>query len=97
MSYTIIWSPTARLTYYQILDYLNEEWTLREIENFIDRTEQALTHISQNPLLYPYSTDSDCFKCVLVKQVSLFYRLKSERIELLIFWGNKQNPAKLIL
>jgi plasmid stabilization system protein ParE len=97
MPYSIIWSPVARITYYQILDYLDEEWTLREIENFIDRTEQALTHISQNPLLYNYSKTSDTYKCVLVKQVSLFYRLKAERVELLIFWDNRQDSSKLLL
>jgi plasmid stabilization system protein ParE len=97
MPYTIIWSPAARLTYYQILDYLNEEWTFREIENFIDRTEQVLTHISQNPSLYQYSEGTDTYSCVLVRQVNLFYRLKSERIELLIFWDNRQNPSKLHL
>ena len=97
MLYTIIWSPLARTTYYQILDYLNEEWTFREIENFIDRTEEALTHISQNPLLYMYSKENDTYKCVLVKQVNLFYRLKSERVELLIFWNNYQDPSKLVL
>ena len=97
MSYTIIWSPKARLTYYQILDYLDEKWTFREIENFVDRTEEALTHISQNPLLYQHSKESDAYRCVLVKQVSLFYRIKSDRVELLIFWDNRQDPAKLLL
>lgn len=46
MAYTITWSPKDKLSYYQILDYLNEKWTFREIENFVDRTEEALTHIS---------------------------------------------------
>ncbi|MFI5162982.1 MAG: type II toxin-antitoxin system RelE/ParE family toxin [Sphingobacteriales bacterium] len=97
MAYTIIWSPKARLTYYQILDYLDEKWTLREIENFIDRTEEALTHISQNPLLYQYSAQSKVYRCVIVKQVSLFYKIKSDRVELLRFWDNRQDPSKLIL
>lgn len=97
MPFTITWPPTARLTYYQILDYSDEEWTFREIENFIDGTEEALTHICQNPLLYQYSEKSDTYRCVLVRQVSLFYHLRSERIELLIFWDNRQNPSKLIL
>ena len=97
MAYTIIWSPKARLTYYQILEYLDEHWTFREIENFIDRTEEALSHISQNPLLYQYSDESNTYRCVLVKQVSLFYRLKSDQVELLRFWDNRQDPAGLIL
>ncbi|MBS1503203.1 MAG: type II toxin-antitoxin system RelE/ParE family toxin [Bacteroidetes bacterium] len=97
MPYTIVWSPKARITYYKILDYLDEQWTFREIENFIDRTEQALTHISRNPLLYQYSQDSNAYRCVLVKQVSLFYRIRSNEVQLLIFWNNRQDPVKLFL
>jgi plasmid stabilization system protein ParE len=95
--YPIIWSPTARLTYYNILEYLVENWTLKELEVFIDRTEEVISHIRENPSLYPYSGLSDTHKCVLVKQVSLFYRVKSPVIELLVFWDNRQDPAKLRL
>jgi plasmid stabilization system protein ParE len=97
MPYPVIWSPRARITYYQILDYLDKKWTFREIENFIDRTEEALSHISQDPLLYQYSKENNTFRCVLVKQVSLFYRLRSGQIELLIFWDNRQDPMELLL
>ncbi|MBS1527568.1 MAG: hypothetical protein JST19_18110 [Bacteroidetes bacterium] len=97
MIYTISWSPEARITYYRLLDYLDERWTFREIENLIDRTDEALSHISRNPLLYPYSQESNAHRCVLVKQVSLFYRIKSNNVELLTFWDNRQDPARLVL
>ena len=97
VSYTVIWSPSARITYYQILEYLLEKWTAKELEAFIDRTEEVINHICLNPLLYSYSTESDTHKCVLVKQVSLFYRVKTNAVELLVFWDNRQDPAKLHL
>ncbi|MDB4904016.1 MAG: plasmid stabilization protein [Mucilaginibacter sp.] len=95
--YSVIWSPTSRLTYYHILEYLIENWTFRELEAFIDRTEEVINHICNNPMLYPYSNESDSYRCVLVKQVSLFYRIKVNTVELLVFWDNRQDPAKLIL
>jgi plasmid stabilization system protein ParE len=94
VSYTVIWSPAARITYYQILEYLLEKWTAKELEAFIDRTEEVINHICLNPLLYPYSRESDTHKCVLVRQVSLFYRVKTNAVELLVFWDNRQDPAK---
>lgn len=97
MAWSVTWSPTARLSYYQILEFLYEKWTQKELEAFINRTEEAIGHISDNPLLYPYSKESDTHKCVLVKQVSLFYRKRSSVIELLVFWDNRQDPAKLLL
>jgi plasmid stabilization system protein ParE len=64
-SNSVIWSSTARLTYYKILEYLLEHWTFKELEAFIDRTEEVINHICDNPLLYPYSRESDTHKCVV--------------------------------
>ncbi|MGY4383270.1 plasmid stabilization system protein ParE [Pedobacter sp. UYP24] len=95
--YSIIWSPTAKISYYQIMEYLDDKWTLKELKSFVNRTEEVIDHIYENPLLYPYSKKSDTHKCVVVKQVSLFYRLKNDCIELLVFWDTRQDPAKLLL
>jgi plasmid stabilization system protein ParE len=91
------WSPRAKFSYFQILNYLEENWTIKEIESFIDRTEEVIVLIKSYHKLYPYSKKSDTYKCVLFKQVSLFYRLKSDSIEILFFWNNKRNPKELTL
>lgn len=97
MPFSIIWSPTARITYFNILEYLEVNWTKKEVRAFASRTEVILDLIQQNPLLFPYSKESDIHRCALVKQVSLYYRVKSGEVELLVFWGNRQDPAKLDL
>lgn len=97
MTVSVTWSPTAKRTYYQILEYLDKNWTQKELTAFITRTEEAIGSICTNPLLYPYSKESDTHKCVLVKQVSLFYRKQKSDIELLVFWDNRQDPSKLVL
>ena len=97
MTYSVTWSPTAQLSYYRVLEYLDDRWTRREIESFVNRTEEVISHICKNPLLYPYSKESEIHKCVLIKQVSLFYRKRALEIELLLFWDNRQDPAKLLL
>jgi len=96
-AYTIIWSPKAKITHYKILEYLEQNWTIKELTTFIARTEEVIGHIQQNPFLFPYSKESDAYKCIFIPQVSLFYRIKEQNIELLIFWDNRQNPAKLKL
>jgi hypothetical protein len=96
-SYKVIWSPNASLTYYHILKYLDEKWTSKEVFAFVTRTEEAINHICENPLLFPYSKKSNTHKCVIVKQVSLFYETYGHTINLLIFWDNRQDPAKLKL
>lgn len=95
-NYTVIWSPMARLTYLEILEYLQDNWPEKVTENFIARTEEVLEHIAENPDLYIYSNITTCYRCVVVKQISLFYRVKNKSAELLIFWDNRQNPEKLL-
>lgn len=91
----IIWSPIAKTSYIEILNFLDEHWTIKEIESFIGRTERLLKLISQNPNLFQYSAESDTYRCVVVPQVSLFYRLKLEKIELLVFWDNRKDSHNL--
>ena len=97
MPSNIIWSPVARVTYYHILEYLEHNWTTKEIEYFINRVEYVVQHIRKNPLQYPASKEKNIHRCVVVKQVSLFFRLKGSDIELLVFWDNRQDPTKLKL
>ena len=97
MSSNVIWSPVARVTYYQILEYLEQNWTTKEIESFITRVEYVVQHIGENPLQYPASKEKNIHRCVVVKQISLFFRVKEGNIELLVFWDNRQDPATLKL
>lgn len=48
-AYSIIWSPTAKISYYKILEYLNDNWTIKELEAFVKRTEEVIDHIYKNP------------------------------------------------
>ena len=97
MPFNIIWSPVAKVTYYEILEYLEEHWTFREIQNFINRVEYVVELIRKSPVQYPVSKEKNIHRCVVVKQVSLFFRVKENNIELLVFWDNRQDPAKLSL
>jgi hypothetical protein len=97
MPYKIVWTTEADQTYQQILEYLQAKWTEREIYNFITRTETILFFISQNPLQYSYSKKNDVNKCVVRKQVSLYYQIKQDTVELISFWDTRQDPKKMKL
>jgi plasmid stabilization system protein ParE len=43
----IVWTSQARKDYYKILDYLQENWGLNEVKNFIDKTEEVLNVIKK--------------------------------------------------
>jgi len=96
MSCQIFWSPDARNDFVNILEYLNKHWGKQGVLNFINRTEQVLQLISDNPLLFISSEKKpSVHRCVVVKQISLFYRINNNKIELLRFWDNRMDPEKL--
>lgn len=95
MIYEVIWTVQAKTTYLKSIQYLTENWTNKEIKNFQDRVEEAIESIRSNPELYPSSKKGLAFRCVVNKQISLFYDVIDNRVELLIFWGNRQNPKRL--
>ncbi len=49
----IRWTPTAKRTYFNILDYLAENWTNREVAHFVSEVESLLNHITNYPKNVP--------------------------------------------
>jgi hypothetical protein len=96
MSYKVFWTSEAEATFNQNILYLEYQWTEAVIENFIQKTEEAINTISANPLLYPLvNKKKGIHKCLVVKQVSLYYKVVENRIYLITFWNNFQGPEKL--
>ena len=94
----ISWTPTARITYFKVLDHLAEKWTIREIKNFVDEVENILNQITVNPYMFEASrTNKNVRKGFVTKHNALYYRVKPRKkeIELITFWFNAQSPEKL--
>jgi len=79
----IIWSPRARITYINILNYLEKEWGENFVHNFITEVTDILMHISRNPKMF-ISTRKNKYirKGIITKHISLYYRIKPERKKL---------------
>lgn len=93
----IIWSPEAKETFENSIQYLETNWSEKEVRNFIDRVEEVVRIISKHLKIFAYLPEHQAYRCVIVKPVSLFYRLRSNQVELLSFWDNRMDPEKLKL
>ena len=94
----ISWTPTARKTYFKVLDHLAEEWTKREVGIFINEVESLLEQIKSNPEMYQASRKKrNVRKALITEQTTLYYRIKPRKkeLELITFWDNRQDPRKL--
>ncbi|HEX2934322.1 MAG TPA: hypothetical protein VHO72_03120 [Bacteroidales bacterium] len=94
----ISWTPNARLTYFKILEYLSEKWTIKEVESFIYKTEQTIALIEENPYMFKASKKKKTVRKGYITELnSIYYRVKPKKkeIELITFWDNRQNPSKI--
>ena len=93
----IIWTPEAKESFDLNVDFLLRDWGVQVTSDFMDRVDEVVLKIQSNPQLYPPITQ-DIHRCVVVKQISLYYRVvSSQQVDLLVFWNNFKDPETLKL
>ena len=93
----ILWTDSAKISFSKIVDYLLKAWTDREVEKFVNRTEEFLSTLKRYPeMCRPSIKRKNVRIGILDKHTQIVYHYKprKKQIELLLFWGMKQNPAK---
>ncbi len=93
--YKIDWTNNALSELKETYQYLEENWTEKELKNLSHAIEKTLKLISHNPNLYPLSDKQNIRRAVIKKLNTLYYRITTdERIEILSFFSNRKNPDK---
>lgn len=94
--YKIFWTDEAINNLEDTIDYLNNRWTQREIDNFKNRLSKQIGLIQQNPSLFPISQyNSRLRKAVLSKQTTIFFEVTGQIIYLVYLFNNKQDIEKI--
>lgn len=95
--YKIIWSDEALKNLKLIINYLDNNWTERELKQFAQRLDKRLALIELNPYLFPIINHSiKIRKSILSKQTSIFYQIVETNVRLITLFDNRQNPKRLI-
>ena len=92
---SIFWSETAKLDYWNNIDYLEKEWTLTEVYNFIDEVDSLLVKLSKKNVTFKPTNYKNTFEVPVMKQINLFYTIQDNNITLLRFWNNYQDRINL--
>jgi plasmid stabilization system protein ParE len=98
MAVKIIWSDEAQATYEGNISYLQNEWSEKEVTNFVSQTWRVLKRLEVFPESYPIGIISKKYrKAKLNKYIVVFYSYnrKVQTIKLITFWNVKQNPFKM--
>jgi len=91
------WSSLAEITLVEEIDFILKKWNLVEAGKFVLLVYDFLESLAQNPEIGIFNSKFNCHTIVISKQTTLYYRiLKSDKkVELILFWNNKQNPNQL--
>src|SRR6185312_4846069 len=93
----IFWTPTAQKSFKKIVDYLETNWTVREVSNFVNDTVNLLSNLKRQPEMCRPSVKRKNVRIGTVnkkKQIVYHYQPRKRQIVVLLFWSPKEDPAK---
>ena len=91
----IKWTLEAVQNLEGLIEYLETNWTQKEISKFITKFEKQLVIISTFPLAYPISKKKNVHRCVMSSNVTIFYKVQHDTLYLVSIFDNRQDPKKL--
>lgn len=92
--YNILWTDNALHELAQTIEYIQDNFSDKEVRTLALKIENTTKLISQNPTIFPISEFKGIYKAVVLKYNTLYYRLTKDNIEILSFFSNRQNPKK---
>ncbi len=93
--FKILWTDFALTELEKTIDYLQENWTEKELGVLFLKLEETLSLISQNPNLFQVSDEKkEIRRVVILKHNTLYYRCLKNQIEIISFFSNRQSPIK---
>lgn len=92
----IIWTLEAERSFDDIMDYLEKEFSQKQMDTFYFDCQNVVELIKSNPYLYMSAEKTDIHKAVIHKYTTLYFEIDehSDSIILLSFFDTRQNPNK---
>jgi plasmid stabilization system protein ParE len=95
MALAIVWSKRATLRFDHIISFLIDEWGEKSAREFTLKVFDFLDTLAEFPEIGSLENKEKNIRgFTIAKQVNLYYRVKDEKIVLIIFFDNRQNPKK---
>lgn len=91
----IIITTQAEKNLIDITDYLYAKFGEIVIQRFLEKINSFKIQISSHPEIGKKYYNG-IYVFLLIKQINAFYRIENNKIIILTFWDNRQNPTKLI-
>lgn len=91
--YRIIWSNEALENLKTIIEYLENNWTEKEIKKFAQLLDNRLSLLASNPYSFLVTNHPKKLrKIVISKQLSIFYQPFENHVRVVSLFDNRRNP-----
>lgn len=94
MAKEIIWSPQSEVTFYKVIEYLQDNWSDKEVDNFLAATEKVINYIAEHPLMFRKTNKKNIHEALVTPQNLLIYKIYGDCIVLITFYDTRQSPRK---
>jgi plasmid stabilization system protein ParE len=91
----VVWSSRAEEAIGKIKLYLIDNWSEKVADNFIKEVGEKIEILKRFPDIGRVSSiDGSVKKILIVKHLLLYYRVKKNKLEILDFFDQHQDPDK---
>ncbi len=91
----IIWSPRAKLDLLDILNFYYKRNGTKTYSRKLKSKVQKSIKLLENHSDIGVRTDIQHIRNLITANYCIFYQIKSDSIEILTIWDNRQNPDNL--
>lgn len=93
---SIRWTSLAKLDFQENIEFLLNKWSVNVAQDFVDEVLSTEFILRQGNIDFQNTNIHNVKRCVLCKQIVLFYRiLDNGDIEFLRFWNSYRDNSKL--
>jgi len=95
----IIWSEKALTSLQKIIEHLNDDWSVKIVNEFLDAMDSAIDYIQNHPEIGERFEESAYRQLLITKHTYLFYRIDYEKEDIYLnyLWGTIDDPEKLAI
>lgn len=93
--YKIFWTDNALTELKRTIDYLESNFSDKELRKLATEIERTIVLISNNPSIFPELELLQSRKAIVLKFNSLHYRITEDTIEILSFLSNRLHPDRV--
>ena len=95
-TFKILWSKRAYNSLSNVISFLEDNWTEKEIKKFSQKLDHCINIIEKNPETFPLSDYKPGLrKVVVTRQNTLYYKIDGNIVTLVNIFDTRQNPGKI--